>query len=113
MEVKDIQRQKLAQSIAEQVCEGMKCRGRNELLRHLEGETLGLSAMIAAKCYDCMCHYSDGRQDCEVYCCPLYPRMPFNKNKKASRAGRVFTDEEKKALSERMKKARRKKDAKS
>jgi hypothetical protein len=91
----------------------MKAKGKNELLKHLEGEGLGLASMVAAKCYDCMGFYPDGRQDCEVHHCPLYPRMPFNKNKKASRVGRVFTDEQKKEISNRFKKARREKNEKS
>ena len=114
MEQKSITKQKLEQLIASQICEfGMKAKGKNELLKHLEGEPLGLSAMIAAKCYDCMGFYPDGRQDCEITHCPLYPRMPFNKNKKATRSGRVFTDEQKKTMSDRMKKARRKKNEKT
>lgn len=36
---------------------------------------------IKAKCADCMSDYADGRLDCEIYDCPLYPYMPYKKVK--------------------------------
>lgn len=47
--------------------------------------TLSYKQMIRAKCKDCMCDYIDGRRDCEVETCPLYPAMPYGKLKKTSR----------------------------
>jgi len=38
---------------------------------------------VMAKCYECMGFYSDGKQDCQGYSCPLYPYYPY-KNKKAN-----------------------------
>ena len=34
---------------------------------------------MAAKCYDCCAGYADGRRDCEVTRCPIYPWMPYRK----------------------------------
>ena len=54
-------------------------RGRKELIKHLNGERLTQKEMIFAQCYSCMGYYTDGRVDCEMPACPLYPRMPYNK----------------------------------
>lgn len=34
---------------------------------------------IESKCHDCMAQYVDGKQDCEVVVCPLYPFMPYRR----------------------------------
>ncbi len=34
---------------------------------------------ILFKCKDCMCDYVDGRLDCEIETCSLYPWMPYGK----------------------------------
>jgi hypothetical protein len=74
-------------------------RGKNELIRHLEGESISRAEAMLAKCYDCCAGYSDGGKDCEVPHCPIYGYMPYNTNKKKSgRAGRVLTDEHKAAM---------------
>lgn len=44
--------------------------------------TLSYKQLIRAKCKDCMCDYADGRRDCEVETCPLYPAMPYGKLKR-------------------------------
>lgn len=44
--------------------------------------TLSYKQLIRAKCKDCMCGYVDGRRDCEVETCPLYPAMPYGKLKR-------------------------------
>jgi len=38
--------------------------------------------MILAKCYECMAYYGDGKIDCKIPLCPLYPLMPFRKGEK-------------------------------
>lgn len=43
---------------------------------------------IKEKCFDCMCHYDDGRFDCEVPKCSLYAFMPY-KGKKAKCDGEL------------------------
>lgn len=57
-------------------------KGRKELLAHLEGTQLTQRQMIQAKCYDCTGYYADGKQDCSMPDCPLYPLMPYRKGEK-------------------------------
>ena len=56
---------------------GVKARGRNELILHLQNEKLKRGQAILAKCYDCMGFYADGKVDCQVHRCPLYGYMPY------------------------------------
>ena len=51
--------------------------GKTNLLKHLYGDRLTRNAAITAKCCDCMGYYIDGRADCEMPECPLYPYMPY------------------------------------
>jgi len=60
---------------------GKTARGRQELIKHLEGERLTLKQAVNARCYDCMGYYSDGKLDCGMSKCPLHPFMPYNKSK--------------------------------
>ena len=55
---------------------GIKVRGQQELIRHLNQRKITLKAATLAKCYDCMGYYADGRADCEDKECPLYPFNP-------------------------------------
>jgi hypothetical protein len=56
---------------------GLKALGKEDFLRHLNGEALTRGEAISAKCYDCCCHYADGKADCEMPECPLYGFMPY------------------------------------
>jgi len=60
---------------------GKTARGKQELIKHLEGGRLTLKQATLAKCYDCLCYMVDGRQDCKMPKCSLYPFMTFNENK--------------------------------
>lgn len=40
---------------------------------------------IAAKCADCMSNYGDGRVDCNIPDCPLYPYMPYSSDPRPKR----------------------------
>jgi hypothetical protein len=51
--------------------------GKTKLLQYLNGERLSRGASLVAKCYECQGYYVDGRYDCEIPLCPLYPYMPF------------------------------------
>ena len=52
--------------------------GSKALERYLATcKPLKKTAAIKAKCADCMANYVDGRLDCEVTECPLYPYMPY------------------------------------
>ena len=87
----------------ETVEKGMLAKGQKELLAHLYEEKLTLKQAILAKCYDCMCYFEDGKQDCKVTSCPIYPFMPYNPGKRKTR---TMSDENKKAAGERLKNAR-------
>jgi hypothetical protein len=52
-------------------------RGNNLLAKYREGKPLTRSQAIEAKCSDCLCGFIDGRVDCKVKNCPLYPWMPY------------------------------------
>ena len=56
---------------------GKKAKGRAEFIKYLKGEKLTRGEAILAKCYDCVCHYADGKVDCELPTCPLYDYMPY------------------------------------
>ena len=51
--------------------------GRTHYLQFLNGKKLTHKGSILAKCYECEGGYSDGRYDCELPACPLYPFMPY------------------------------------
>jgi hypothetical protein len=57
--------------------QGIKARGGKEFQKHLLGGRLTQRQMILAKCYDCMNGYLDGKIECEIKDCPLYPLMPY------------------------------------
>ncbi len=61
---------------------GLRARGKMELLKHLEGCRLTFKQAIHGKCYDCMGFFQDGRIDCDLARCPLYPFMIFNPKKR-------------------------------
>ena len=54
-----------------------KARGNKELRKHILGDRLSLKKAVLAKCADCMGYYFDGRFDCQMPDCPLYPFMPY------------------------------------
>jgi hypothetical protein len=56
--------------------------GRRNALLHVSGHKLSASAAISVKCWDCCGHYVDGRDDCLVPWCPLYPWMPYGTMRK-------------------------------
>lgn len=56
---------------------GTAARGRAELLRHFDGKKMPASRAILAHCYDCMGYFADGKQDCQISECSLYPWMPY------------------------------------
>jgi hypothetical protein len=58
---------------------GKRARGGKELKKHLAGDRLTQRQAIHAKCYDCMGGYSDGRVDCQLSDCSLYPFMAYRK----------------------------------
>lgn len=78
-------------------------QGRKELLAHLNGDKLSARQMCKAKCYDCMGYFDDGRQDCQITTCPIYPIMAYRKG--GVQKSRTLTDEQKNASKIRLKDA--------
>jgi hypothetical protein len=60
---------------------GKTARGKNELLKHLEGGRLTLKQAVNAYCYGCGGYFADGKQDCNMSKCSLHPFMAYNKRK--------------------------------
>lgn len=81
---------------------GKAFQGKNELLSHLNKEKITIRNAVKAKCYDCMGWYSDGRQDCKITKCPLYPWMPY---KEGGARKREMSAEQKKEAAVRLKHA--------
>ena len=52
-------------------------KGKTNLVKHWKGERLTQRQAILAKCCDCMCYHVDGRLDCKMPHCSLYPWMPY------------------------------------
>ncbi len=55
--------------------------GGKELAAYRAGRRLGQRQAIYAKCFDCRGGYVDGRLDCLVDVCSLYPYMPYRRNR--------------------------------
>lgn len=77
-------------------------RGCRELKKHSLGDRLTLRQMILAKCADCCNWYADGKNDCEIPDCPLYPLSPYGTHPKytvfKSRASHQLSAQHLKAL---------------
>jgi hypothetical protein len=76
---------------------GKKAQGKSEYTTYLESrEKLSPKKAITANCYFCMNTYVDGRTDCEIPDCPLYPYMPYRKDKSKSR--KVLSEKQKESI---------------
>ena len=53
--------------------------GKPQLIKHLNGKRLTFKGAILAKCYECMGFFRDGKIDCQIKTCPLYPFQPYRK----------------------------------
>lgn len=60
-----------------QLLKGIDSGGKTHMRRYLLGEEVSASQAAVGKCFDCMGGYVDGRRDCEIPTCPLYPWMPY------------------------------------
>ena len=81
---------------------GLNTRDKKYLIAHLSGEKLTPTQAIHAKCYECMGFYADGKADCGISDCPLYPFMRYNPNRIIKK--RILTDIQRQSLSDRFKK---------
>jgi hypothetical protein len=64
-----------------------KYRGVKMLQDHARGRKLTLKGAVLAKCTECMAYWLDGKQDCGMDLCPLYPWQPFRKTVDATNRG--------------------------
>ena len=77
---------------------------------------LSRTIAIQAMCHQCTGMYVDGKQDCEVYSCPLYTWMPYRKAEpelnwldfNPKRSGKVTWAESQRTMSEEDREATRK-----
>ncbi len=67
----------------------MKAKGVKELNKYKMGDKLTNRQAIIAKCADCMGLYVDGKLDCQIPDCPLYPLMPYGKAWKGRPKGKI------------------------
>lgn len=58
-----------------------QAKGTHLYGKYLQGERLTRGESLIAKCAECMGGYVDGRRDCRVELCPLYPYMPYRKDR--------------------------------
>ena len=56
---------------------GINSAGKTHLVKHPRGERLTQRQAILAKCADCTCCHVDGRLDCRMPHCSLYPFRPY------------------------------------
>jgi len=83
---------------------GKKGQGGRELFRHEAGERLTKNQMCKAKCYDCCGGFVDGRIDCLIPECPLYPQMPYrDKVKYPDKKSKVMSESQKEKFVKRIK----------
>jgi hypothetical protein len=61
---------------------GSSAKGKKDLIEYLGGQQLSARKAIRAKCYECMNGYSDGKLDCKIPGCSLYPFMPYREGDK-------------------------------
>ena len=67
----------------------MKAKGTKEFNRYQMGDKLTPRQSIIAKCAECMGLYADGKEDCGIPDCPLYPMMPYGKAWKGREKGKI------------------------
>lgn len=72
---------------------GKTAQGRKELLKHLSGGKLTFKQAIYARCYDCMGYYADGKTDCDITECPLYPFMPYKEKREKRSAKELLLED--------------------
>jgi hypothetical protein len=61
----------------------MSGMGSAALRRYRKGSRLTPVQAIRAKCAECTCDFGDGRVDCAIPGCPLYPWQPYGEAKTA------------------------------
>jgi hypothetical protein len=85
----------------------IKARGSKEFRAFKEGKKLSLKQAILAKCFECCGNYADGKEDCLLSDCPLYPFMPYGALW-AGREKKIFSVERLESMRHRLKGGRNK-----
>jgi hypothetical protein len=83
---------------------GRTLKTKINFLSYLDGKKLTLLQAVKCKCYDCTGYYADGKTDCGLKACPLYPWMPYGE--KEAKVKKILTADQKKAVVDRFKKAK-------
>ena len=81
-----------------------RIKGANEYAKWEKGEKLTLRQALLTQCYVCN-GLDEGGKDCKGKACPLYPFMPYNRNR--YRSGRTMTPEQREAASARLREGRK------
>lgn len=91
--------------------EKKRARGIKELDRYqIDGERLTLRQAVLAACAECTGRYADGRLDCKIPECPLYPWMVYQKGGVLPRKPhKILTNEERNILTDRLARGKKKK----
>ena len=63
--------------LASIISNGVLAQGKRQLKEHLHGKKQTRKNAMLAKCYECMGYYADGKSDCEMQECPMYPYNPY------------------------------------
>lgn len=92
--------------LLEAIKEAPQSTGKSMMIKSLKGEKLSASQAIKAHCFCCEGYFLQGREDCEVPTCALYPFMPYSSKKQKSRAGSKLTTEQKTKMQEGRRKKR-------
>jgi len=71
-----------AEEILTELDKAPSSTGAKYMRTHYAGKHLTARQRAMAKCCDCSCYYADGREDCQVFWCILYPLMPYGKMRK-------------------------------
>ncbi|MEI7636350.1 MAG: hypothetical protein WCJ37_03540 [Syntrophus sp. (in: bacteria)] len=85
---------------------GVLAKGKAEFLKHLDGERLTPGETFLAQCYDCTGYYADGKEDCKMLTCAIYPFMAYREDKPERRRKRELSEGQRAKLRENFKKAR-------
>ena len=82
----------------------MKFTGPKKYLhRYQIGEKITIKQTLKAKCCECMGDFADGKVDCLIPECPIYPYQPYQKSVlRPKRCSKTHTPEERKALGARL-----------
>lgn len=75
-----------------------KSQGKADyILYRKTGRALSPTRAVKAMCFHCACYYLDGKVDCMVTDCPLYPFMPYA-HQGTEKPKRAMTEKQREAV---------------